>query len=447
MSQTELTRLDAVKQLEAKSATQVQIAERLGLSVRQVKRLWRGYRSDGPKALLSQRRGRASNHQLAAATKTEALNLIQSRYSDFGPTLAHEKLCEVHQMQISLESVRQLMIGADLWRAKRARKFVAQQLRERRERYGELVQIDGSPHAWFEERGPRCTLLVFIDDATGRLNHLQFVPAETTWAYMNATREYVETHGRPLAFYSDKHSIFRVNDTQAVGESGGGDGVTQYSRALAELGIQIICANTPQAKGRVERANLTLQDRLVKEMRLQGINDMETANRFLPGYMEDLNRRHAREPRSPQDAHRPLSPQINLDHVFSIVATRVLSKNLTVGYDKVLYQIQTKRPHYALRGQQVVVRQAQDGTVTIECKGKPLDYTTFHQQSPQAKIVTAKEVVAMDLAPQPQTKPGRSKPEKRPLLRNGFRSPSLAPIIREAQQSIIDCPTNTPITG
>ena len=445
MSQTELTRLDAMKQLEAKSATQTEVAECLGLSVRQVKRLWHDYRQDGPQALLSKRRGRASNHQLSATTKASALKLIQKHYGDFGPTLAHEKLCEVHHLQISLESVRQLMIVAGLWRAKRARNFVAHQLRERRERFGELVQIDGSPHAWFEERAPRCTLLVFIDDATGRLNHLQFVPAETTWAYMNATRDYVQAHGRPLAFYSDKHSVFRVHDVQGVGESKGGDAVTQYSRALAELDIQIICANTPQAKGRVERANLTLQDRLVKELRLQGISDMEAANRFLPGYMDGLNARLAREPRSPQDAHRPLPPQINLESVFSIVDDRVLSKNLTLQYDKVIYQIQTKRPHYALRGQHVVVREAQNGVITIQYKGKPLAYTIFHQQSPQAKIVSAKEVVAMELAPQTTT--GKRPPLKNGLRQNGLRPPSLALIIREKNQPLVDCPTNPSTTG
>ena len=433
MSQTELSRLDAMQQLQAKSATQTQVAQRLGLSVRQVKRLWRGYRRDGPKALVSQRRGRAGNHQLNAATKAEALKLIQNHYADFGPTLAHEKLSEVHHLRLSPERVRQLMIGAGLWRAKRARTFVAHQMRQRRERFGELVQIDGSPHAWFEERGPRCTLLVFIDDATGRLNHLQFVPAETTWAYMNATRDYVRAHGRPLAFYSDKHSVFRVPDTQSVGSSGGGDGVTQYSRALAELDIQIICANTPQAKGRVERANLTLQDRLVKELRLQGIHDLETANRFLPGYREDLNRRHAREPRSSQNAHRPLGSQLNLDHIFCIVAARVLSKNLTLQYNKVIYQIQTTRPHYALRSKPVVVREAQDRTITIAYKGQPLDYTIFHQQSPQAKIVSAKEVVTLELAPQTKT-------AKRPPLKNGHPSPRLD--IPEGNQPLVDWPIN-----
>jgi len=432
MSQTELTRLNAMQQLQAKSAAQTQIAQRLGLSERQVKRLWQGYRRDGAKALLSKRRGRASNHQLCAATKAKALKLIHKRYADFGPTLAHEKLCEVHHLQLSRESVRQLMIGAGLWRVRRARKALAHQMRERRERFGELVQIDGSPHAWFEERGPRCTLLVFIDDATGRLNHLQFVPAETTWAYMNATRDYVLVHGRPLAFYSDKHSIFRVNHTQGV-DASVGDGVTQYSRALAELDVQIICANTPQAKGRVERANLTLQDRLVKELRLQGINDMEAANRFLPEYMEDLNRRHAREPRSPHNAHRPLQPQINLDQVLSIVDTRVLSKNLTLQYNKAIYQIQTKRPHYALRHKPVVVREARDGSITIEYKGQPLDYTIFHQQSPQARIVSAKEVVTMELAPQTRT-------GKRPSITKEIPTPRFTPHIREASRPVADSP-------
>lgn len=374
--------------------SQQEAAAWLGLSTRQVKRLWKDYQREGVRAVVSRQRGRPSNHQLAATIKTQALDLIRKHYHDFGPTLAHEKLREVHGLELSVESVRQLMIGNGLWRAKRARRAVAYQLRERRERHGELVQIDGSPHAWFETRGPRCTLLVFIDDATSRLNHLQFVPSETTWAYLNATRAYVQCHGRPLAFYSDKHSIFRVTAAQAVG----GSGITQYGRVLQELDIEIICANTPQAKGRVERANGLLQDRLVKEMRLHNINDMESGNCFLPEYQKLLNQRFQRTPHSPEDAHRPLTPMMNVNRLFSLVEDRVLSKNLTVQYSNTIYQIQTTRPVYSLRHKPVQVRESQDGSICIEYNGQSLDYTCLQERSPQARVLTAKELNSLEFA-------------------------------------------------
>src|SRR4030066_3584 len=208
-------------------------------------------------------------------------------------------------------------------------------MRERRACFGELVQIDGSDHAWFEQRGPEGTLLVSIDDATGKLLELWFVPDETFFAYCEASRQYFERYGKPVAFYSDKHGIFRVNQEQTVGL---GSGLTQFGRAMQELDIQIICANTPQAKGRVERANQTLQDRLVKELRLRGISDMDNANAFLPEFREDFNQRFAVQPRSTHDAHRPLSAHDNLAHILTWQETRKLTKNLTLQFQKVVYQ-------------------------------------------------------------------------------------------------------------
>src|SRR4051812_26348791 len=190
-----------------------------------------------------------------------------------------------------------------LWRDRRQRLKPVHQPRYRRDCVGELVQIDGSEHWWFEDRGPRCTLLVFIDDATSCLMHLKFVATESTFDYFTVTREYLERYGKPVAFYSDKHATFRVNTVDATG----GDGMTQFGRALHQLNIDIICANTPQAKGRVERAHGTLQDRLVKELRLAGISTIEAGNAFLPAFMGGYNRRLATEPRSDKDLHRPLA--------------------------------------------------------------------------------------------------------------------------------------------
>jgi hypothetical protein len=260
-------------------------------------------------------------------------------------------------------------------------------MRERRACFGELVQIDGSDHVWFGERAPKCTLLVFIDDATGQLMELWFVPDETFFGYCQATHHYLERYGKPLAFYSDKHGIFRVNQPRPMGLS---SGLTQFGRAMQELDVQIICANTPQAKGRIERANQTLQDRLVKELRLRGISDMETANAFLPEFRDDFNRRFAVLPRSSHNAHRPLLKADNLELILTHQETRTLSKNLTVQFKYVIYQIQSKRPGYALRNAKVTVCENDQGEVTILYKNKPLPYTIYNQSPRQADVVDIK---------------------------------------------------------
>jgi hypothetical protein len=318
-------------------------------------------------------------------------DLLYERYADFGPTLAQEKLTEIHGLRISRESVRRLMIAEGLWKPKKLKRVPVHQMRERRACRGELVQIDGSPHAWFEDRGPKCSLLVFIDDATGELMELYFTQVESTFSYFAAIRRYLDRHGRPVAFYSDKHGIFKVNIKNALS----GSGLTQFGRAMQSLDIKLICANTPQAKGRVERAIETLQDRLVKELRLRGISTIEAANAFAPEFIDDFKRRFAVQPRSSHDAHRPVSfseDQLNL--IFSLQYPRILSKNLTLQYNKVIYQIQTSRPTYALRKAQVTVCENAQDEITILYKGKPLQYAIFHKQQRQAEVVMSKDIDA-----------------------------------------------------
>lgn len=388
MSPRELSRVEVMQQLKAKRITQAQAAEQLGLTVRQVKRLWRAYRAGGAQALVSKRRGQPSNRQLEPDLKAQALDLLHSTYSDFGPTLAHEKLTEVHELTLGRETVRQLMVAADLWQARRARQARSHPLRPRRPRRGELVQIDGSPHAWFEDRGPSCSLLAFIDDATGQAEELFFAPAETTLSYYEATRRYLIRHGKPLAYYSDKHSIFRLTDEAALS----GTGLTQFGRAMTELGIEIICANSPQAKGRVERLYETLQDRLVKELRLRGISDMQAANTFMPEYRLAFNRRFAIPPANPLDAHRPLLPRDDLDRIFTLQTTRTVSKNLSFQYDKVVYQLEAPKGSFALRSAKVTVCEDANGTVTLWYKGRSLAFTVFQPQVRQAEVADSKQV-------------------------------------------------------
>lgn len=398
MSKQELTRLEVMQRIKDKRLTQKEAAEILSLSVRQIKRLFRAFKMQGAKGLTSARRGKESNNRLDKQIVQKALDLIYERYRDFGPTLAHEKLVEVHQLKISDESVRKVMIAEGIWKPKRAKQPAIHQMRERRACFGELVQIDGSDHAWFEERGPKCTLLVFIDDATGQLMELWFVPEETFFGYCEATRHYLEHYGKPLAFYSDKHGIFRVNQERPLGTT---SGLTQFGRAMHELDIQIICANTPQAKGRIERANQTLQDRLVKELRLRGISDMESGNAFLSEFREDFNRRFAVAPRSTHNAHRPLLKADHLDLILTHQETRTLSKNLTVQFKHVIYQIQSKRPGYALRNAKVTVCENAKGEVTILYNNKPLSYTIYHKSPRQAEVVDIKTLDRQVKIPKP----------------------------------------------
>lgn len=399
MSKQELTRLEVMQRIKGKRLTQKEAAGMLKKSVRQIKRLFKAYKVKGAKGLISGRRGKPSNHQLDEQVEQQVLDLLKEKYDDFGPTLAHEKLTEAHQLRISRESVRRIMIEEGMWKPKRAKKPSAHQMRERRACFGELVQIDGSDHAWFEERGPKCTLLVYIDDATGQLAELWFVLDETFFAYCEASRHYLERYGKPVAFYSDKHGIFRVNQEQTTGL---GSGLTQFGRAMQELDIQIICANSPQAKGRVERANQTLQDRLVKELRLRGISDMQAANAYLPEFREDFNRRFAVLPRSTHDAHRPLLKTENLDLILTHQKTGTLSKNLTVQSNHVIYQIQSDRPDYTLRNAKVTVCENAEGEITILYKNNPLPYTIYHKPTRQAEVVDTKTIdrqIKLPIAP------------------------------------------------
>ena len=338
--------------------------------------------------MVSQRRGKPSSHQLTEGTRREVLDLLKGKYKGFGPTLACEKLVEVEGLKISDESVRKMMMAEGLWKAKPARKLEVHQMRERRACWGELEQMDGTDHDWFEGRAERCTLLVMIDDATGKLGALSFVPEESFFGYCGLLRQYLAAHGRPARLYTDKHGIFRVNIPYAVS----GDNLTQFGRAMLSLEIPILCANTPQAKGRVERVNQTLQDRLVKEMRLRRINNMQQGNAYLPEFIADFNARFAVQPRSSLDAHRPMQAHQNLDQILVWQETRLITKNLTLQFKNVVYQIQTDRPAYALHKAQVTVCQDDQGNVSILYKGNELSYTIFQKQEHQAEVVSSKQV-------------------------------------------------------
>ncbi|APG86944.1 transposase y4bF (plasmid) [Sinorhizobium americanum CCGM7] len=374
MSQKELHRLELIQRIRGGSLSVVEAAALLRLSRSQVHRLLQAYDLAGADGLVSKKRGRPSNRRYSENFRNLVLDLVREHYVDFGPTLAAEKLLERHRIAVSKETLRQWMIEAGLWVSRRERKKRVFQPRGRRDCFGELVQIDGSLHWWFENRGPKCALLVYIDDATGKLLHLRFAVSENTFDYLHATKAYLQHWGKPIAFYSDKHGIFRTTHASKKDRT---SGLTQFGRALYELNIDIICANTPQAKGRVERANQTLQDRLVKELRLRGIDTIAAANAYAPEFMADFNRRFGKAPRNPKDMHRPFAAHENLDGAMCRKEIRKLSNSLTLRYDKVMFILDPTNFATALAGKKLIVCDDPDGRLEVTHEGTSLPYRTF----------------------------------------------------------------------
>lgn len=419
MSIRELKRLEVLEKLASKQLTQVAAAKQLNLSDRQVRRLQERYRRQGGLGLISGHRDQPSNNRLAEGIKKTAVDIIAKRYRDFGPTLAHEKLVELHSLNLSVESVRQLMIQEGFWKEKSRKKVALHQQRMRRSCVGELVQMDGSPHDWFEGRRDKCCLLVWVDDATSRLLHLRFEERETTRGYMRGMKAYIKKYGSPLCLYTDKHGIFRQNQGSDLKELAD----PQFTRAMKALGIETICANSPQAKGRVERANSTLQDRLVKELRLREIHDLDTANAFVAEFIEDYNRRFAVAPQNPVDSHQPNHfSEDELDYILSHQHWRKLSKNLELSYQNVIYQIQAPQPSYRLQKAQILVSENCDAVITLWHKGKSLPYITFTKQQRRTDILNSKEKdqrvdeIAKKHRSSTQTKPALNHPWKQAII-------------------------------
>ena len=389
MSGSELHRIEVLSEVLARKRTEVSAAAILGLSARQTRRLLRAYRDGGGGALINKSRGRASNNQLIVGVREYVVELVRTRYADFGPTLAAEVLLEKDGVKVSRETLRKWMIEDGLWLSRRQRRSFHQP-RSRRESYGELVQIDGSDHRWFEQRGPACSLLVFIDDATGRLMQLRFVPSESTSSYFECLRGYLDAHGCPVAFYSDKHTVFRINR-----EAQGGAGMTQFGRALAELNIEIICANSSQAKGRVERVNRTLQDRLVKELRLASVCDMEAGNLFLAEFMVRFNEKFAVRAARTENLHRPVA--VKADRLRDILCHREqrhVGQQLTLAYDRKQLILDRSVVSEELGGQYVDLYDFADGRLEVRWKGQVLPYRVFDkdQRVSHAAVVENKRL-------------------------------------------------------
>jgi len=386
MSKTEIKRSEILRMADEKRITQKEGAQRAGISERHFRRLIAQYRVGGPEAIISRQRGKASNNRMSIEKREKVLKKLKTDYQGFGPTLASEKLAAREELKVSKETVRQIMIEAGLHRAKTRKKDRIHPMRERRKRRGELVQIDGSYHAWLEDRAEKACLLLFVDDASSEILAAEFVEHESYLTYTSLCKRYFRHYGLPEAFYADRFSVFRVNQSNVTTT----DAQTQFERALEELGIELICAYSPQAKGRVERANQTLQDRLVKELRLAGINDYQAANAFLRDYIPVYNKMFSVQPILPLDCHEPLRPENDLDLIFSQRFSRILSKDLCFQFDRTVYQILTDRPAYALQSREVEVRQSENGNISVLLNGDKLDFKPFVRQPKQHPLSTGK---------------------------------------------------------
>jgi len=385
MTKQELSRKTIVERAIDKRITQREGAEKLEISERHFRRILSRYRKEGDLGLVSRQRGKPGNRKLAEEIRAHINKFIKDPlYEDFGPTLLAEKLLEFEGITISKETMRQIMIEESLHKPK-VRKKKIHPPRERKERVGDMVQIDGSDHAWLEDRGPKACLLLFVDDATSSILAAEFTKTESFFAYAKLCKSYFHTKGLPKSFYSDRFSVFKVN-------SGEREGITQFQRALNILEVEMIFASSPQAKGRVERANQTFQDRLVKEMRLRSICSYEDANAYLPEFIKQYNRKFAVLPRSVGDNHAELDQTQDLDFLFSIHDTRIITKDLLIHYDNRTYQIQTKRPPANLMKRQVLVTKNEDGLISAYLNGELLKIDLIQKQPKRAKVVSTKSL-------------------------------------------------------
>jgi hypothetical protein len=388
MSVKEAGRLGIMRQMDKKDLMPKKAAEELELSLKQLRRIRKRYLAEGKAGLLSKKRGQVSGNKIPEKIRNKAISLIRAKYIDFGPTLAREKLLERHKLQLSRETLRNWMTQEGIWVSRKKKEKRVYQRRPRRSQSGALLQGDGSHHDWFEGRGEKCCLIHFIDDATNEITSGKFSATETTEAYLVCLREHLERYGRPLGFYVDKHGTFKVNREELKK----GVGITHFGRVLKDLDIELICAHSPQAKGRIERSNEVLQDRLIKEMRLEGISTIEQANAFLPEFLKKHNKRFRKEPADRKDAHRAMRQKDDLERVFARRATRKLSKDLTFQYQGTLYLIETKTPN-RLRYASVDVLWMDKQPIKVECNGKKLQYKMFEERVyEQPPVLDSKEI-------------------------------------------------------
>jgi len=408
MSLQEVRRLRVIQETIERRIAQRVAATMLGLSGRQVRRLVKAVREEGERGVIHKLRGRSSNRKTPAEVKARALMLYRGRYAGFGPTLASEKLGELDGIKLSDETLRKWLKESGLWQGRRKRSR-HRQWRERKGCFGEMVQLDGSHHAWLEGRGPDFVLVAYIDDATNYV-FARFYDYEGTMPAMDSFKRYVRRFGLPLSIYLDRHTTYKSTKKLSEWEElEGVEPLSQFERALEELGVEVIHAYSPQAKGRVERLFGVLQDRLVKEMRLSGIKTLEEANEFLGVYLPSFNRRFRVSPANDTDVHVRLPKYLNLDKYLCIRNQRTVRKDNTIAYNGKLYQIEDQ-----VRSKRVTVEERLNGSMVITCNGFKLKHREIAEKP-------AKEEHAVDLRRfRRPYKPAENHPWRKPLNLNAL---------------------------
>jgi|ERR1700722_430363 len=391
------------EQVKEESISLRTAAEFIHLSYRQVKRLWKEYKRLGVEGLISKKRGKPSSRRISEGRREEIAKIISEKYPDFKPGLASEKLEELDGIILSSETIRQIMIEHKIWFPRKGRKAIHPR-RERRAYVGELLQTDASYHLWFEERGPKCHLYIIIDDATSEITDGYFELEETTEGYFKLFEAYFERNGLPVSIYSDKRGVFKVNQ-------GKRRGLTQFGRAMKELGIEMIYAHSAPAKGRVERAFETLQDRLVREMRLQNISTIEEGNAFIRTYLENHNQKYTVEPRSPHNAHVPLKSNRLLKYILCSKYKRIVSKNLEVNYGNKIYQIEADKTTQHLKKMEIDVIETLDGEIRFEYRGEKIKFREYNSIPHTLVQTQIKQELVLGKSNQRTFKPTYKNPE------------------------------------
>ena len=415
--QKELKRLQVIQKVLEKGIKEGEAAEILWLSSRQIRRIVKRVRIEGDKGVIHKSRGQPSKRRISNTIRDKIIRLYRCQYWDFGPTLASEKLQERDQLHVSDETLRLWLLESGDWKKKRKSRG-HRQWRQRKGHQGEMVQMDGSHHDWFEGRGPHCVLMGYIDDATGKVFG-RFYEYEGTLPAMDSFKGYIQKHGLPMSVYLDRHTTYKSTAKASVEDVLNDEmPLSEFQRALKELGVEVIHANSPQAKGRVERLFGTLQDRLVKEMRLRGIRTIEGGNGFLKQYLPVYNRRFSVPPREGNNLHRSLPKGLNLDAMLCIKAERTLRNDFTVAHNKKLYQIEDRT-----RASKVMVHEHIDGSLKMMYRDRVLRFKEIttrpvkQEKAPVRKRITKPYLPSPDHPWRKGFKFGSHKYEKgKPLL-------------------------------
>lgn len=388
LSMKEMNRYEIVKSLIDKKISEESARKMMNLkSVRQVRRIKKRVVAEGIEGVRHKSREQPGNRKFTNNFIKQIMSILEKKYRDFKPTFASEKLLENHNIKINKESLRQLMIAEGLWKPKSKKQPKKRHVwRPRMDNYGEMQQFDGSYHKWLEDRGNECCLLLSVDDATGRITKAKLDKNEGTIAVFNFWKEYLEEHGSPVSIYLDKFSTYKINHPFAVDNK---NLLTQFQRAMNQLGVRTITAHSPEAKGRVERMNGTLQDRLVKELRLANISTLEEANKFLKTYIPKFNKHFAVVPKKQDNLHKPVNKALKkeLPQIFSIQSQRKVNNDYTIMFKNQFFQLEEKQPTTVFKKDTVVIEERLNRSIKINLKGHCLNYQVLPERPKKIKEI------------------------------------------------------------